>query len=80
MLHMRGFLLGWLATMFLSGCTTAYMPAPLLATHPANPAAPEAPPPPPSQAFTGESLPPAPVEETPTQRPHSGHSAMHGGH
>ena len=75
-----------IAAVLVSGCASAYSPAPLPANHPASPAALEAPPPPPSQAFKGESVPPAPVEEAPTQRPQAGHGAMqgmqgmHGGH
>lgn len=80
MLHKGGFLYVLFATLVVSGCATAYAPAPLPANHPANPAASEAPPPPPSHAFKGESLPPAPVEEAPADGPHSGHGAMHGGH
>jgi hypothetical protein len=77
---MRGILLSLITAILVSGCAAAYAPAPLPVTHPANPAAPEAPPPPPSQAFSRESVPPAPAEEAPARRPHAGQSAMHGGH
>ncbi|MGE0681319.1 MAG: hypothetical protein AB7P69_10545 [Candidatus Binatia bacterium] len=80
MLHKGGFLYVLFATVVVSGCATAYAPAPLPANHPANPAAPEAPPSPPSQAFSEESILPTPAKETPTHPSHSGHGAMHGGH
>lgn len=69
-----------LLALLTSGCVAAYSPAPLPATHPANPVAPEAPLPPPSQAFRGESLSPTPTEEAPAHGPHAGHSAMQGMH
>lgn len=69
-----------IAAILVSGCAAAYSPAPLPANHPASPAAPEAPPPPPSQAFRGESVPPAPAEEAPARGPRSEHGAMPGGH
>jgi hypothetical protein len=77
---MRGILSSLMAALLLSGCAAAYAPAPLLATHPASPAAPEAPPPPPSQAFSSESLLPAPAGEAPVHGPHVGHTAMQGMH
>ncbi len=79
MFHTRSFFSFVLVTLLASGCTSAYVPAPLPTTHPANPAAPEAPPPS-SQALTGETLPPAPIEQMPAPNPHAGHSTMHGGH
>jgi len=77
---LRGILSALIAAILASGCAAVYSPAPLPANHPANPAAPEAPPPPPSQAFRGESVPPAPTEEAPAKGAHSGHGAMHRGH
>ncbi|MGH7425768.1 MAG: hypothetical protein ACREJP_06340 [Candidatus Methylomirabilales bacterium] len=76
---LRGILSALIAAILVSGCAAAYSPAPLPADHPASPAAPEAPLPPPSQAFRGESVPPAPAEEAPAQGPHAGHGAMDGG-
>lgn len=78
MVHMRSFCLSVLVTLFVSGCTASYVPAPLPMTHPANPAAPEAPPPPPSQAFRDESILSLPAEEMPAQGPHAGHGVMQG--
>ncbi len=83
MFHMRSFCLSVLVTLFVSGCTASYVPAPLPMTHPANPAAPEAPPPPPSHAFRNESILSLPAEEMPTQGSRAEHGAMqemHGGH
>ena len=77
---LRGIISSLIAAILASGCVAAYSPVPLPANHPASPAAPEAPPPPPSQAFREESVPPAPAEEAPAQRPHSGHGATHAGH
>jgi hypothetical protein len=77
---MRGVRSSLIAAVLVSGCATAYSPAPLPVNHPASPAAPEAPPPPPSQAFSGESIAPAPMEEMPAQGRHAEHGAMHGGH
>lgn len=80
---LRGVLSSLIVALLVSGCAAAYTPAPLSVNHPASPAAPEAPPPPPSQAFSSESLLPAPAAEAATQGPHAGHGAMqgmHGGH
>ena len=76
---LRGIISSLIAAILVSGCAAAYSPVPLPADHPASPGAREAPPPPPSQAFSGESVPPAPKEEAPAKGPHSGHSAMHRG-
>lgn len=77
---MHGSLSSLIAAILVSGCATAYAPAPLPATHPANPAASEAPPSPPSPAFKDERILPAPAAGAPAQGPHAGHGTMHGGH
>lgn len=78
--NLRDMLLPLLVAFLVSGCATAYSPAPLPAHHPANPAAPEASPSPPSQAFSEESILATPAQEAPVHLPRSGHEAMHGGH
>lgn len=75
-----GVLSSLIAAVLLSGCAAAYTPVPLPALHPASPAAPEAPLPPPSQAFSGEAILPAPLEEVSARGSPVGHDPRHGGH